>query len=257
MKNDDILECSIFKPNDVICQGTIIKFCNENQQEYKYGIIVTGDCDIAQEKHGIYLSYCCIMSLEYYIKKFYIQKKCKNKLSKIIGQIKEKVFEILNRKLDDRAMEHVFSLSRNELDELLKNNGVVEKIIDIQNYMHEGDFSLEEYKKICSPKNKDFEKDIRNFPGDKFFIGNIPDPERNTEGFVVDFRRIKEIKRDEITINYFGNDAKCFAIANLNSPYKQKMSQALGAMFSDLGLPESYENNRNSIISKISGEFIK
>lgn len=257
MKNDDILECSIFKPDDVICQGTIIKFCNENQQEYKYGIIVTGDCDIAQEKHGIYLSYCCIMPLEYYIKKFYIQKKCKNKLSKIIGQIKENVFEILNRKLDDRAMEHVFSLSRNELDELLKNNGVVEKIIDIQNYMHEGDFSLEEYKKMCSPKNKDFEKDIRNFPGDKFFIGNIPDPEINTEGFVVDFRRIKEIKRDEISKKYFGDIPNCFAIANLNSPYKQKMSQALGAMFSDLGLPESYENNRNSIISKISGEFIK
>ena len=69
--------------------------------------------------------------------------------------------------------------------------------------------------------------------------------------------RIKEIKRDEISIRYFGSTPYCFVLGKLNSPYKEKLAQALGCMFSDLGLPVDYEDQRNTIISKISGDYVK
>ena len=55
-------------------QGTVMKFDTEKEDE-KIGIIVTGDCDIAQNKHGKYLSYCNIISLDSYIRNYFIQKK--------------------------------------------------------------------------------------------------------------------------------------------------------------------------------------
>ena len=73
----------------------------------------------------------------------------------------------------------------------------------------------------------------------------------------MNLRRIKEIKRDDISVLYFGCLPSCFVLGKLNSPYKEKLAQALGCMFSDLGLPADYENERNNIISKISGDYVK
>ena len=110
---------------------------------------------------------------------------------------------------------------------------------------------------ILIEKKRLVENEVKNFPGDKFFIANIPDPESTNEGFVVNLRRIKEIKRDDISVRYFGSIPSCFVLGKLNSPYKEKLAQALGCMFSDLGLSVDYENERNNIISKISGDYVK
>ena len=76
---NQLLECSMFEPSDEIRQGTIIKFDTEEADE-KLGIIVTADCDIAQNKHGKYLSYCNIITLDSYIRNYFIQKKCQKKI---------------------------------------------------------------------------------------------------------------------------------------------------------------------------------
>lgn len=70
-------------------------------------------------------------------------------------------------------------------------------------------------------------------------------------------RRIAEIEVATIQKRYFNSDCKCFALAKLNSPYKQKMAQMLGAMFSDIGLSSVFENTRNRVIENFVKEIIK
>ena len=80
------------------------------------------------------------------------------------------------------------------------------------NIYQKTEFLMEDFVTICNQKKKEFENEVKNFPGDKFFISIIQDPESINEGFVVNLRRIKEIKRDEISIRYFGSTPYCFVL---------------------------------------------
>ncbi len=255
MKNQ-LLECSVFDPSDEIRQGTIIKFDTQEDDE-KIGIIVTADCDIAQNKHGRYLSYCNIITLDSYIRNYFIQKKCQKKIVEKLKCLKLQIQDTLQRELSDSAFEQLLSYDKETLGTIINNNTLIKEILELQPFYQKTEFLMEDFIAICNQKKKEFENEIKNFPGDKFFISTIPDPECINEGFVVNLRRIKEIKRDEISIRYFGSTPYCFVLGKLNSPYKEKLAQALGCMFSDLGLPADYEDQRNTIISKISGDYVK
>lgn len=74
----DSIVCKKFDPDEEIRQGTVIKFVGKNLDE-SYGIIVTGNCDIANDKYGKFLSWCPIYSFEYYINNFFIQAQCRKK----------------------------------------------------------------------------------------------------------------------------------------------------------------------------------
>ena len=251
-----LLECSVFEPSDEIRQGTIIKFDTEKEDE-KIGIIVTGDCDIAQNKHGKYLSYCNIISLDSYILNYFIQKKCQKKIAEKLKCLKSQIQDSLHRELSDSAFRELLQYDKETLRKIISKNSLINEIIDLQPFCRKTEFSINDYITICNQKKKEFENEVKNFPGDKFFIATIPDPECETEGFVVNLRRIREIKREDISVRYFGSTPSCFVLGKLNSPYKEKLAQALGCMFSDLGLPVDFENERNNIISKISGDYVK
>ena len=253
---NQLLECSVFEPSDEIRQGTVIKFDTENEDE-KLGIIVTADCDIAQNKHGRYLSYCNIITLDSYIRNYFIQKKCQKKIVEKLKSLKSQIQDFLHRELSDSAFEQLLQYDKETLKKIINKNSLINEILVVKPFCQKTEFSIGDYIVICNQKRKEFENEVKNFPGDKFFIANIPDPESTNEGFVVNLRRIKEIKRDDISVRYFGSIPSCFVLGKLNSPYKEKLAQALGCMFSDLGLSVDYENERNNIISKISGDYVK
>lgn len=253
---NQLLECSVFDPSDEIQQGTIIKFDTQDDDE-KIGIIVTADCDIAQNKHGRYLSYCNIITLDSYIRNYFIQKKCQKKIVEKLKCLKLQIQESLQRELSDSAFEQLLSYDKETLETIINNNSLIKEILVLQPFYQKTEFLMEDFVSLCNQKKKEFENEVKNFPGDKFFLSTIPDPECANEGFVVNLRRIKEITRDEISIHYFGSTPSCFVLGKLNSPYKEKLAQALGCMFSDLGLPADYEDQRDTIISKISGDYVK
>ena len=253
---NQLLECSVFDPSDEIQQGTIIKFDTQDDDE-KIGIIVTADCDIAQNKHGRYLSYCNIITLDSYIHNYFIQKKCQKKIVEKLQCLKLQIQDLLHRELSDSAFKQLLSYDKETIKTIINNNSLIKEILVLQPFYQKTEFFMEDFVAICHQKKKEFENEVKNFPGDKFFISKMPDPECTNEGFVVNLRRIKEIKRDEISIHYFGSTPSCFVLGKLNSPYKEKLAQTLGCMFSDLGFPADYEDQRNTIISKISGDYVK
>ncbi len=249
----DTTECSPFTPTDDISQGTIIKFLNASEED-RYGIIVTGDCDIDKEKFGEFLSYCSIFTLKYYIENFYIPKKCKSEIKGKLSSLKKEIIKCLQvSELSDDAFMHIFSYTDDELNKNIKNKNLIKQVKDIQPVLNKEDFTISDLK-ILSIKNFN---EVSKFPGDKFYFTNLPDPEITSKGFVINLRRIKEIDIKKIDKTYQNNQSTCFAIAKLDPPYKQNMTRALGSMFSDIGLPTEYENQRDEVISSLSKELLK
>lgn len=76
-------QCTEITFNSIpVRQGDILLFDQRPEGE-KYGIIVTGDCDIVQKKCRGIISYCTITTAKYYIStellpEVYIQKKLIN-----------------------------------------------------------------------------------------------------------------------------------------------------------------------------------
>ena len=249
-----IKECSIAEAHNVIEQGTIIKFENKDIQ---YGIIVTADCDIFQNKYGDFLSYCPIVTLEKYILDILIPKLCKRKLDKLLGDIKDSIKKEQGyENISDDAFLDLLSYIKNENIETFKND-LRKKIFFYNKFSTVNEFNINTYKELCNSSPKEFANIIRNFPGDSFYINRIPHD--NREGFVINLRRIAEIKKEEIVV-YFspvGKLPSCYIIGKLNSPYKEKMTQTLGDMFSAIGYSLEYENIRDENIKTIAGELIK
>lgn len=249
----DKSECSPFEPTDSITQGTIIKFMNKPEDE-TYGIIVTGDCDIEHDKFGDFLSYCNILPLRFYTENFYIPKTCREKIREKMKSIREALLKDLNvSDLSISAIDHIFSMSPTDLQNTIRDRKLINNINFLKTYKDKNDFSIEDFKNLGE---KSFKNLIR-FPGDKFYFTNLPDPETKSKGYVINLRRIKEIKKSQISLSFNEENPDCFAFAKLDSPYKQFMTQTLGAMFSDIGLPSEYENQRNETIELLAEELLK
>lgn len=249
-------ECSAFNSDDTIEQGTIISFTNNT--DIRYGIIITADCDIYQNKYGQFLSYCPIFPLREYIETDLHQKLCKRKLHKLFEEIKKLIKEVPEYALvSDEAIEDKLNcLRENDKKEEDFSDELNGKIINYNKFNSKGYFTVDDYKQLCNTKEKELINIVKNFPGDKFYINKIPNNEN--EGFVVNLRRIIEISEKDISRKILSRTLpQCIAIAKLNSPYKEKMSQTLGAMFSAIGLSIEYESQRDENIKNIVGDIMR
>lgn len=250
-------ECSIFNTFENIGQGTIIKFLDKPDSEYLYGIIVTADCDIAQNKCGNYLSFCYITSLKKYIKNTLIPRLCKKTITKNFIKIAKNIRKTKDyEKVSDNSIEHLLSFTKNELTKRFSKD-LVDQICCFQSFYQKEEFTFIDYKSICKANEKELMENVKNFPGDKFYINEIPDESLTQKGFVVNLRRIAEIEVSNITTRIYPfSKPNCIAIAKLNSPYKEKMAQTLGEMFSSIGLSTEYEDFRDKNIETAIGEIL-
>ena len=231
--------CEKFDSSDEIRQGTIIKFIDKNLDD-SYGIIVTGNCDIAQDKYGNFLSWCPIYSFEYYIDNFFIQTQCRKKVDRLKNSLKKELSTFFKvEQFNDNALDNFIARTEDDLKKTISSNELVKKIIETRPFFHINKFDKSHFEALKLKFDG-----FSTLPGDKFFIDAIPDPSKefeNKNGFIVDLRRIKEIKIDSISKFYYYGTTECVALAKLIAPYCQKMVQQLGSMFSDIGLPSEYE----------------
>lgn len=130
MNENDILEideCSPFSPNESITQGTIIKFEDKPADE-TYGIIVTADCDIAQNKYGKYLSFCYMFPLNIYVNDYLIPKLCVKKVNRLKQQLYDEIRRLPNfTKISESAFQDLISYKETELEKLIPCANLIQK----------------------------------------------------------------------------------------------------------------------------------
>jgi hypothetical protein len=91
----------------------------------------------------------------------------------------------------------------------------------------------------------DFRSAITSLPGDTFFFSHLPGSPAG--GHFAMLRYISQCHIDDIAITQeylkFGR-ARARRLARMSAPYLYAMTQGLGRIFADIGLPTAYETTR-------------
>lgn len=235
-------------------QGDILYFY-ENQDDEKYGIVVTGDCDIAQHKCRGKISYCTITTAKYYIETELLFDFCiLPEMNKLKENVLKGVCKLLNAKQSSSFISTLIELEEGYLNVQIPDKKLIEKILILKEMCSKTRFSLIDYKniylannnsdlneeKLQKDKNKILSK-LNSLPGDKYYISELPNQNDNF-GYVVHLRYINIISEEDII-----KQNHLYRIGHLKAPYLYKLTQKLGAVFSDIGEPEEFEKNRTEI----------
>lgn len=243
-------------------QGDILLFSSKCESE-KYGIVITGDCDIIQNKCRQIISYCTITTAKYYISTELLYDICiSSEISKAEKNITKTVCKMLEAKESNTFLSELLGLDILDLKNLLNNEKLVNKILNLKEIKSKMEFSLDDYKKlykintdsdldgekITKVKDKILSK-LNSLPGDKYYITEIPNQNDNF-GYIVHLRLINTISQKEIE-----TQTDLYRIGHLEAPYLYRLTQKLGAVFSDIGEPKLFEDSRTEINKMLCKEL--
>ncbi|MGI5092769.1 hypothetical protein [Treponema socranskii] len=243
-------------------QGDILLFPTKRKSE-KYGIVVTGDCDIAQKKCRKIISYCTITTAKYYISTEVMYDAFISKeISKLEEFVLKNVCSLLKAEKSETFLSTLLTLESNYLKGLLKDKNLIKKIEMLKSIKDKFEYSMEDLINIYKMNNNSVNKDevikiikskflskLNSLPGDKYHISEIPN-QNDDYGYIVHLRYINTISQDDIE-----KQNNLYRIGHLEAPYLYKLTQKLGAIFSDIGEPEEFEKNKLEINKMIIEEL--
>lgn len=256
-------QCTEITDNSIPLRQGDILFFDQKAESERYGIVVTGDCDITQKKCRRIISYCTITTAKYYISSEVLYDLCiKKEINILNNYILKNVCKILGAKESDTIIITLLNQDDEYLRTLLKDNELVNKICLLRVVFKKKEFSLDDYKNLfIANNNRDLKKDeiekikekilskLNSLPGDKYYISELPD-QTDDFGYIVHLRFINTIPQDDIE-----KQSHLYRIGHLESPYLYRLTQKLGAVFSDIGEPEKFEKNRAKINKQICEEL--
>lgn len=260
----DTEQCTEITSNSTpLRQGDILLFKSKCESE-KYGIVITGDCDIIQNKCRQIISYCTITTVKYYISTELLYDICiSSEISKVEKNITKTVCKMLRAQESNTFLSTLLGRDNSDIKNLLNNNEkLVNKILQLKEIKSKMEFSLDDYKKlfkmntdsdlgeekITKVKDKILSK-LNSLPGDKYYITEIPNQNDNF-GYIVHLRLINTISQKEIE-----NQTDLYRIGHLEAPYLYRLTQKLGAVFSDIGEPQLFEDSRTEINKMLCKEL--
>ena len=219
----NIGECSLITDETTdLRQGDIFYYTDKDENE-NYGIIITGDCDIDKNKCNNTISYCSIFTAKYHIQ----TKVLREKINKQLSPLKDKIVSEI------KIYKELYNKEKYTFEDYAK----------VFRIMHGKDADISSLKKTIGNEK---------LAGDLFFINEIP--QIDSKGFIVYLRYINTFPKDSFYRNDSG-EKKIFRIAHLNPPYIHSLTQHVGAMFSDIGLSNEFEKNKETNMMNILDEI--
>lgn len=273
----------IDNPREGVRQGDIIRWETPTSPWEVYAIVVTADCDIALGKHAEIVSYIPVLSLADYWRLFTVPKKIdKYAVEKFIPGARERIRKLQRsyrpdfpQEMSDQAIANLIQSSLpGEVVEQFRVpasecSAVTEMLTAFKSVMQipkdDGLMGLVNLLATlrainggnASNKNShavldELAKEIKDLPGDAFFIGCIESG--RADGFVAYLRFVRELHTEAIALQSSDlkkTTTKVRRIARLRSPFIYRLTQQLGNVFADIGLPGEYEEKRSSIANDI------
>ena len=275
-------ECESATDDRPIRQGDVIESLTPNSDP-QFGVIVTADCDIAQSKHNNTLSYVPLLTLGRFLVSHYIPRRLTKALEFAIKELtlratqfrqdkepgaagfSESAMEAWLRADDGDTVSNVLEIkpgtkrdgftslanayrAGQSLSEAATLRQCVEALCGIR--AHQGGSSEKAAIKI----REEIKTYINGLPGDAFFVGSIGTEPSQRTGHVAYLRILKELRPSDVAIRTSElARAKAKRIARLRSPFVYRLTQQLASVFSSIGLPTVYEDERDRIADDISG----
>ena len=273
-------------PDTDIEQGDILDLArphgDEEEWSSHFGVVVTANCDLAHKKHGGILSYVPVVPVHVYVRAITLPRLLSAELERSRSQLFEAVPTRSGWPTPDRLAEMielgdgvdaaagslpdndsssdvVFELRR--LDACLRAQARCAEAESIETAIAAVDQMQRELRAIDGtkpPKPGWLLKDLagrltRSLPGDALFLDRLSPGD--SRGYIAYLRLIREIRHDEIATSPIAEHRMGMApaarrVGRLQLVYQHRLAQQMARVFSDIGLPDGYEQNWSAVINR-------
>jgi hypothetical protein len=271
-------ECEPALDDRPIRQGDIIRFQDPYEPWERLGVIVTGDCDIARNKHAGRLTYVPLLTAHDYLSVFWLPRR----LDAIAGQLGERLVSAI-RKLQqsnlpqfstpvtsERARQWTVERGPAGIADALRLGGgrdrdaflkLAQAYVDVVNAT-DGSFGVQsaapgdaycvlsrapDHDAAAQRIGNELENYLANLPGDALFLSRVASD--HAAGYICYLRVLRDIADGDIAIRprQALEGARACRVAHLRSPYLYRLTQQLAEVFTAIGLPEEYEESRSRV----------
>ena len=240
-------------------QGDIIFWPQETDDLKKFGIVVTGDCDIANEKCWGKISVVPFFSMQYYLEYF--------ACIKIFNKISNEIYEILRKELHKKGYDYTKEDIYLYLLQIDADNSITktaDECIKVLKHMKgikkefSSNFEALRAAHEMTPK-RNFKASLSNElnnPAEEFFyLGeletNILPPQKELPA-IAWLRIIREVDISEVALTRTPQTPRLGArIARLAPVFRYGLTQRLGEIFSSIGLPDEHGRKKKKHITEI------
>ncbi len=265
-----------------IRQGDVFEWLERTSDRWRqYGVVVTADCDIAQEKHRGIISYVPVLRVADYLMLSFLPRRVERsiralvpEMAAILRRIQAQNLPAFPDPLSDAAADAwvLRSAAKDIAAELSLTGEDADKFFELATLRRRLADAIEkdDFEKLADALVRtrgrtttvekareafwaEVEAHFRDLPGDAFFIGSVSEEQR--AGYVAYLRMVREIRQSEIAIRFSeirGETARARRIARLTPPYVYRLTQQLGDVFAAIGLPTEYETRRSECIASLA-----
>ena len=99
---------------------------------------------------------------------------------------------------------------------------------------------------------------LHSHPGDVFLLYGIPGCD--ADGYVALLRFVREVADDEIALQAgeaLERGRRYYRVGALLSPYRYDLTRRLGAVFSDIGLPQQYADHKRTSAKRVAESLVR
>lgn len=258
-----------------IAQGDILH-CHDADTGpwHQWLIIVTADCDLAHSKHGGALSAVSVLHHRLYLETFRLDRLSTPIEVKLVDRIRDLMHASINessagrdirvtpRRLADWMLEKtpegiIATLGVDgEEAQILRQH--IHHFRDLKDAKREGNLDatvraaaeakvlLGEGRSTARARSgiaRDLADSLLRLPGDAMFLNSIAPEER--DGYVVYLRRLHELHESQVFTSIRRASDGYLRTGRLMPPYIYALTQRLANVFSSIGLPSHYEDQRD------------
>lgn len=240
-------------------------------------MIVTGDCDIARNKHAGRLTYVPVLAARAYLSIFWLPRR----LDALASRLGERLVSTMRKLQQANLPEFTTPLTADRAQQWAVERGAA-GVADALRVGHGPDrdafISLAQaYVDIVVARDRSFqaqsqalcsaycvtgtapdndaavkrvegelENYLGNLPGDAMFLSCLAPG--HVDGYICYLRVLRDIADGDIAVTprQAVSGARASRIAHLRSPYLYRLTQQVAEVFAAIGLPQEYEDSRSS-----------
>lgn len=255
--------------SDPLRQGDMLSIrWDSRSTERQLAIILTADCDIAQDKMGAHYTLVGMMGVRDYVRSMWMKREIERRAAKELSE----VCVLIQRAVPESDLEPINPSSLLEWLDIEDPEIISKKIAPQQHsdlsmrlkwlkearvHCEDGraidkfyiNMKLQKDRKKIESISKEIEASIKGMPSEYLFLPVAPDIE--SEGYVVVLRDIQAIPLNAVHRSVtqekiaYSSGPSAHRIARLSAPLKYAMTQKFALLFSRIGLASDYEDERD------------
>lgn len=245
------------------------------KKEEKYAVVITADCDIAQNKMGRFFTLLPIISAQDYLTEYWIKGLFEKELKKIAeevclvvnkcGHLKQHGCDPVTAEgmlswIDEDGLEGVFA----SLD--IEKSKKIDEVVSRYELVS-GESNIDGYLSLMKLRNKreravksDITGAIKNSRDEFYFIPDLP--KSKVSGHMIKLRDVRSVSKERLykraqDLRLSPNDpAKSLLRTGRFSDYlKYSITQQFAMVFSSIGMKDLFEKDADASLDMIASEI--